>query len=60
MALRLLTAALLVHVVYAGCKTSVPLNPTISNFTCTSLDGTDLPLSRYYGKVVLVENVASM
>jgi len=47
-------------VVYAGCKTSVPLNPTISNFTCTSLDGTDLPLSRYYGKVVLVENVASM
>jgi len=49
-----------VHVVYAGCKTTVPVNPTINNFTCTALDGTDLPLSKFLGKVVLIENVASM
>jgi len=46
--------------VFAGCRTTVPVNPSIFNFTCTALDGTDLPLSRFYGKVILVENVASM
>jgi len=30
------------------------------NFTCTDLGGAAVDLSRYAGRVVLIENVASM
>jgi len=55
--LRLFVAALLATTAAAGCTQN---GPSIWNFTCTALDGTPTPLSKYYGKVVLVENVASM
>jgi len=55
--LRLFVAALLATTAAAGCTQN---GPSLWNFTCTALDGTPTPLSKFYGKVVLVENVASM
>jgi len=58
--LRLAAVALLVQTAYAGCTQTVLTNPSLWNFTCTLVDGTSQPLSRFFGRVVLVENTASM
>jgi glutathione peroxidase len=47
--------ALLVHAEDQGAKKV----PPVLNFTMKSLDGKDVPLSKYQGKVVLFVNVAS-
>jgi len=54
---RLFVAALLVATASAACTQN---GPTLWNFTCTALDGTQTPLSKYIGSVVLVENMATM
>jgi len=56
----LAVAALVAQTADAGCTQNVLINPTLWNFTCTLIDGTHQPLSRFFGRVVLVENTASM
>jgi hypothetical protein len=54
---RLLAAALLVVVVNAACSQKGNL---LWNFTCTDLSGTAMNFQKFAGKVVLIENTASM
>ena len=63
--LRVLSLALFATAALTGCQSSNAIEKEINkmakplNFTMKSLDGKDVDLSKYQGKVVLIVNVAS-